>query len=247
MPFFFQQLQAQDEGRIATLDDRKPTFVFVHGAWGGSWEFKQLDSLLREDGYNVYRPSLTGLGERSHLAEKEIGLSTHVDDVVNAILFEELSNIVLVGVHYGGMVITGAASRLPERIRSLIYLDAFVPGQGESLFDILDKSTGMQTYTEQNGWIPPDRTYPGRLPPKKVPQPRATFSEPLVMDKNVLPDIPSIYIQTVAPGSDPAEDTFSSQAERARQLGWPVLIFESGREPHRTNPFELADFLHQNW
>jgi pimeloyl-ACP methyl ester carboxylesterase len=100
----------------------KPTTVIVHGAWGGSWAFRRVDSLLRERGHNVYRPSLTGLGERVHLATPDVGLSTHINDVVNMILFEDLRDITLIGHSYGGMVITGVADRVPDRIRRLIYL-----------------------------------------------------------------------------------------------------------------------------
>src|SRR5258707_15805714 len=111
----------------------KPTIVIVHGAWGGSWAFRQVEALLREKGFNVYRPQLTGLGERVHLSRPDIGLSTHIDDIVNMILFEDLHDIILVGHSYGGMVITGVADRLPDRIHRLVYPDAFVPNDGASV------------------------------------------------------------------------------------------------------------------
>lgn len=116
----------------------KPTIVIVHGAWGGSWAWRKVDTLLREKGFNVYRPQLTGLGERVHLSRPDIGLSTHIDDVVNTILFEDLHDIILVGHSYGGMVITGVADRVPDRIRRLVYLDAFVPNDGESAMTLVD-------------------------------------------------------------------------------------------------------------
>src|SRR5882762_11844283 len=115
----------------------KPTIVIVHGAWGGSWAFRKVEALLREKGFNVYRPQLTGLGERVHLSRPDIGLSTHIDDVVNTILFEDLHDIILVGHSYGGMVITGVADRVPDRIRRLVYVDAFVPNDGESVMSIV--------------------------------------------------------------------------------------------------------------
>src|SRR5882672_7553973 len=111
----------------------KPTIVIVHGAWGGSWAFRKVEALLREKGFNVYRPQLTGLGERVHLSRPDIGLSTHIDDVVNTILFEDLHDIILMGHSYGGMVITGVADRVPDRIRRLIYLDALLPIDGENV------------------------------------------------------------------------------------------------------------------
>jgi pimeloyl-ACP methyl ester carboxylesterase len=109
------------------------TYVLVHGGWGGGWAFRALDSLLTAAGHRVYRPTLTGLGERMHLATSEVGLSTHVTDIVNVLLFENLRDVVLVGHSYGGMVITGGADRVPERIRHLVYVDAFVPEDGESV------------------------------------------------------------------------------------------------------------------
>jgi pimeloyl-ACP methyl ester carboxylesterase len=115
----------------------RPTIVIVHGAWGGSWAFRRVEALLREKGFNVYRPQLTGLGERVHLSRPDIGLSTHIDDVVNTILFEDLHDIILLGHSYGGMVISGVADRVPDRIRRLVYVDAFVPIDGESVMSLV--------------------------------------------------------------------------------------------------------------
>ena len=121
----------------AMAQSAKPTIVIVHGAWGGAWAFRRVDALLRDKGYNVYRPQLTGLGERVHLSRPDIGLSTHIEDVVNMILFEDLHDIILVGHSYGGMVITGVADRVPERIKRLVYLDAMLPNDGESVMTIV--------------------------------------------------------------------------------------------------------------
>src|SRR6266511_1450452 len=117
------------------------TYVFVHGAWGGSWDWRQVDSLLTRRGHRVYRPQLTGLDERVRLASGEVGLATHIDEVVNTILWEDLRDVVLVGHSYGGMVITGVADRIPDRIRRLVYLDAFLPDSGETALDLAE-STG---------------------------------------------------------------------------------------------------------
>lgn len=133
--FLLTSLQTSYAGTTTPAPATKPTIVIVHGAWGGSWAFRQVDALLREKGFNVYRPQLTGLGERVHLSRPDIGLSTHIDDVVNTILYEDLHDITLVGHSYGGMVITGVADRVPDRIRRLIYVDAFVPNDGESVMN----------------------------------------------------------------------------------------------------------------
>src|SRR5580698_6932911 len=98
------------------------TFVLVHGVWHGGWCYKRVAVLLRKAGHEVYTPTLTGLGERSHLMSPTIDLDTHITDVVNVIKTEDLSDIILVGHSYGGMVVTGVADALPDRIRSLVYL-----------------------------------------------------------------------------------------------------------------------------
>ena len=113
------------------------TFVLVHGAWHGSWCWKRVRKALQARGHDVFTPTLTGVGERSHLLSPDVNLDTHITDVVNLIRWEELSGIVLCGHSYGGCVITGVADRLSDRIAALVYLDAFVPEDGQSLYDIL--------------------------------------------------------------------------------------------------------------
>jgi pimeloyl-ACP methyl ester carboxylesterase len=127
--------RADREGRGAMA-----TFVLVHGAWSGANTFRKVRPLLREAGHEVFTPSLTGLGERSHLLAPEIGLTTHVHDVVNSILYEDLAEIVLVGYSYGGSVVTGALEYVADRVRDLVYLDAFLPTDGQSIDDMLGVS-----------------------------------------------------------------------------------------------------------
>jgi pimeloyl-ACP methyl ester carboxylesterase len=112
------------------------TYVLVHGAWGGSYGWRKVRPLLQQAGHEVFTPSLTGLGERAHLATPEVNLTTHIQDVANAIWYEDLSDVILVGHSYGGMVVTGVADRMPERIEHLVYLDAFLPADGQSLYDM---------------------------------------------------------------------------------------------------------------
>jgi pimeloyl-ACP methyl ester carboxylesterase len=112
-------------------------FVLVQGAWIGGWYWRPIAQGLRKLGHGAFAPTLTGLGERIHLMSPSINLDTHIADVVNVIKWEDLSDIVLVGHSYGGMVITGVADALPDRIGSLVYLDAFVPKNGEALVNFL--------------------------------------------------------------------------------------------------------------
>jgi pimeloyl-ACP methyl ester carboxylesterase len=109
------------------------TFVLVHGAWHGSWCWERVRSALQRLGHTVFTPTLTGVGERSHLLAPGVDLNTHMLDVLNLIQWEELDDFVLCGHSYGGMVVTGVADRIPQRLRSLVYLDAFVPEHGQSL------------------------------------------------------------------------------------------------------------------
>ena len=113
------------------------TFVLVHGAWHGSWCWKRVRQALQDAGHDVFTPTLTGVGERSHLLSLHVNLETHIDDVVNLIRWEDLSDVVLCGHSYGGCVISGVADRVPDRIRALVYLDAFVLRDGQSLHDTL--------------------------------------------------------------------------------------------------------------
>lgn len=109
------------------------TFVLVHGAWGGAHTFRHVRRLLQDEGHAVSTPSLTGIGERVHLASPLVNLSTHIHDVVNHILYEDLDQIALVGFSYGGFVVTGTLEHIARRVKHLVYLDAFVPENGESL------------------------------------------------------------------------------------------------------------------
>src|ERR1043165_8400945 len=122
--------------RFLRASTNPTAFVLVHGAWSGGWCYARVATLLRSRGHAVFTPTLTGQGERAHLLSGAINLSTHIADVLGVFRFERLENIVLAGHSYGGMVITGVADRIPERINALAYLDAFVPEDGQSLFDI---------------------------------------------------------------------------------------------------------------
>src|SRR5262245_30690572 len=113
------------------------SLVLVHGGWEAGWCWRKVVPLLRDAGHEVFAPTLTGLGERKHLASPEVGLDTHVQDIVGVLESEELDEVILVGHSYGGMVIAGVAERVPERLAQLVYLDAFVPEDGQSTLDLL--------------------------------------------------------------------------------------------------------------
>ncbi len=136
------------------------TYVLVHGAWHGSWCWKRVRRALQARGHEVFTPTLTGVADRLHLLSPQVDLETHITDVTNLIRWEELSDVVLCGHSYGGCVISGVADRIPDRIGALVYLDAFVPENGQSLHDTLPaearnaQSEGARQVGE--GWkVPP--------------------------------------------------------------------------------------------
>jgi pimeloyl-ACP methyl ester carboxylesterase len=132
-------------------------YVLVHGAWCGSWIWKRVRDRLAGAGHRVFTPTLTGLGERSHLLDRRIGVQTHIDDVANLLVWEELRDVVLVGHSYAGFVVRHVADRMPERLRSLVYLDAFVPENGKRIQDYVpDIKFREVAAAHGEGWkVPP--------------------------------------------------------------------------------------------
>ena len=112
-------------------------FLLVHGAWCGGWVWRKVADRLRSFGHNVYTPSLSGMGDRSHLLSANISLQTHIEDIFNIVEFERLTNVVLVAHSYGGMVATGVADRIPDKIDALIYLNAALPQNGQAMLDLV--------------------------------------------------------------------------------------------------------------
>jgi pimeloyl-ACP methyl ester carboxylesterase len=117
----------------AAAQGGQKTFVLVHGAWHGGWCWRRVSDLLEKKGHKVFTPTMTGLGACSHLASKDVNLTTHITDIVNFIKWEDLSGIVLVGHSYGGYIVSGAAEQIGDKVSSIVFLDAFVPENGESL------------------------------------------------------------------------------------------------------------------
>ena len=166
------------------------TFVLVHGAWHGSWCWRDVADRLRAGGHAVYTPTLTGLADRSHLLTRETGLETHILDVVNLLDWEELDDIVLCGHSYGGMVVTGAADRAAGRLRALVYLDAFVPADGQRLHDMAppERVAAFERSAAErgDGWkVPPlpasawldDPAQQAWVAPKVTPHPLRCLTE----------------------------------------------------------------------
>lgn len=136
------------------------TFVLVHGAWHGGWCWRRVADRLRAAGHDVYTPTLTGLADRSHLLSPSVRLQTHILDIANLLSWEDLESVILCGHSYGGMVITGAADREASRIKSLVYVDAFVPSDGESAMDSRPPERVKLAFEQirsvgEGWWMPP--------------------------------------------------------------------------------------------
>jgi pimeloyl-ACP methyl ester carboxylesterase len=226
--------------KIATPAHHKPlTYVIVHGAWGGGWDWRQVDDALTAAGNKVYRPTLTGQGERSHLSNTNIDLSLHIQDIVIVILWEDLHDVVLVGHSYGGMVITGVADRVPDRIKQIIYLDALVPLDGESANDIRSR-TGIDRPI-RDGYVIPTWIKGDEAIPHDVLQPAKTFSERIALTNQVAAaKIPTTYILTVDKGKTPDQDEFYSFYLRAKGRNWPVQIMEGDHNVQRSHLSDLV-------
>ena len=219
----------------------KPTVVIVHGAWGGGWDWRTVDSLLTKDGYRVVRVTLTGLGERRHLASPGVGLYTHIDDVVNKILWDDLRDVVLLGHSYGGMVITGAADRVPDRLKRLVYLDAMVPDSGESVKLLQGVDTGFITNITRGEYTVPVWVQDTTAIPRDVPMSLKTFTDTLRLVNPARRTVPATYILTFEPQVNP--DPFQRFADRAAARGWRVERMQADHIPERSNPAGLVALL----
>lgn len=230
------------------------TFVIVHGAWSGAHAWRKVRPILRGAGHEVFTPALTGLGERAHLASPDVDLDTHIQDVVGVLEYEDLREVVLVGHSYGGVVITGAADHLAPRLAELVYLDAEVPEDGQSEYDLLPPEE-RATYEgladgRGDGWrVPPPvpETLPDDLDPdvrwvlsRMVPQPVRTFTQPVRLT-SAAAAVPRTYIFcTEGKGDQP----LPAYVQRARsEPGWRYRELAAGHGAHVTAPRELANLL----
>jgi pimeloyl-ACP methyl ester carboxylesterase len=175
-----------------SFQSKRRTFVLVHGGWVGGWVWRYVAPALRELGHTVTTPTLTGLGERRHLDSKAVTLETHIEDVVAHIEMEDLEDVCLVSQSYGGIVATGALARIPGRVRSMIYLDAFVPEDGKALIDYLPAEARGQwtTFKEDGRPVPPlplsylgitDPALVDFMTPKLADQPWRTLFDPVTV------------------------------------------------------------------
>ena len=169
------------------------TFVLAHGAWHGGWCWRRVADRLRRDGHAVFTPTLTGLGERSHLLQPGIDLTTHVADIVNLMRWERLSDVVLCGHSYGGFVISGVAEEMSTVIRSIVFLDAFVPENGDTTLKLISRPAlqdAIRAALQRGDLVvppPPAEGFGVNEADRQwvddfcVPQPIATFTSPIAL------------------------------------------------------------------
>lgn len=222
-------------------DNVQHTFVLVHGASGGGWDWQTVDKLLSAEGHTVYRPTLTGLGERVHLTSPDIDLTTHINDIANVILFEDLHNVVLVGHSYGGMVITGVMNKIPERIRHAIFLDANVPLDGMSAQDLwgdVPRNHRVEDGIVYFSWLPETLTTPG-----DVPQSFKTLTEPVAFDNPAAIKLPTTLIAYLESGTSVEQRSADPSWQHAEARGWTVLTLQSDHNAQRSHPEELVELL----
>ena len=229
-------------------------FVLIHGAWHGGWCWRRVMPLLRAAGHEVFAPSLTGLGERTHLYRPEINLDTHIQDVVMLLEMEELEEVILVGHSYAGMVITGAAGLVHGRIRRLVYLDAFLPEDGKAACDYMnpERAARQRAQAEAIGTIEPlplsmfgvnveeDARWVSR---HLVRQPGRTFLQPVrIVNPAVLARMERTYIDCHS-----ATGTFTQFAKKVRtDPAWKCFELPCGHDAMVIDPQAVATLLLEN-
>jgi pimeloyl-ACP methyl ester carboxylesterase len=239
----------------ATAQSTSKTYVLVHGAWHGGWCWKEVADGLRGMGHRVTTPTQTGLGERKHLLSKDITLDTFAADVVNHIEAEELNEVILVGHSFGGTSITGAADKIPNRIRHLVYLDSVILENGKSVFSVLPPdvvAARRKTVAEQGQgiFIPPPPPTAFGIPEnhasadwvkrRLTPHPVGTYDSPMRIDNPVANGRPRTYIACTNPMYGPLE---GARQWVKKQEDWKWQEIATGHDAMVTAPAELARML----
>ena len=228
------------------------TIVLAHGAWSSAWAWKKMRPLMAAAGHEFFAPSYTGLGERAHLAGPANDLETHIQDVLGVIKYEDLRDVVLIGHSYGGMAVTGVADQARDRVAGLIYLDAFVPANGQALIDFLgaeERQRLLGSVKTGDGW----RVTPNPIPPDtaaediawvsqfRMPQSVRCFEEPIRLQAE--PAVPRSYIHCTRYADKTPFKQFADHARRT--AGWRCYELDASHSPNVTAPGALMELLQQ--
>jgi pimeloyl-ACP methyl ester carboxylesterase len=225
------------------------TIVLAHGAWSAAWAWKKVRPLMAAAGHQFFTPTYTGLGERAHLANPSNDLETHIQDVLGVLTFEDLREVVLLGHSYGGMVATGVADRARDRVARLIYLDAFVPTNGQALIDLTpgERQRLLDSVTSGDGW----RVTPNPIPSDtsaedlawivnlRMPQSVKCFTQPLTLQSEL--NVPRAFIHCTRYADKKPFAQFASRAAGA--AGWQVFDLDASHSPNITAPAALMELL----
>lgn len=232
---------------------KPPVYVLVHGAWHGGWCWQQVSSILRADGAIVYTPTLTGLGEHKNVLSPAVNLETHISDIVNLIEMEDLHNVILVGHSYAGIVITGVADRIPERLSKLVYLDALLVENGQSALSIqppavqqlMKKSAAKDGGLTIPAW--PAVTFGVKdtaaarwVDARLTGHPLRTFSQPLTLHHPYGNHLPKIFIACTVDVL-PAIVPFAEKTKHSKDWTYHELV--TGHDAMLTAPRETAALL----
>ena len=224
------------------------TFVLCHGAWTGGWQWQEVASLLRSAGHQVLTPTLSGLGERIHFAHPDIDLNTYIQDILMVLTYEDLYNVILLGHSISGAVISGVAEKAVERIGQLVYLDAYVLEDGQSVADqvgeeiMAEMEQTAQTYGD--GWrVPPEPSEEDR---RFTDQSLTPVLTPLAIKNPAAAKLPRTFIHCTQAAKDigPLHLPIAQAAKKAKiDNTWHYRELNTGHTPMCTSPQELVDIL----
>jgi len=218
-------------------------FVFAHGAWHGGWGFADLARRLEAAGHAAWRPTLTGLGERAHLAVAPVNLDTHIEDIVQVLQCEDLHDVVLCGHSYGGLVVAGVADRCAERLKALVFLDAYVPRDGDSCWSLAGDFY-RRIFIEGMGADGRSTAPPPHLKardPRFVAQPLATLTQGLKLRNG---GVETVRRRGMAWARRHEHSPFTETYERLRRdPQWEVEAMDGGHDLMGELPEQTAAFL----
>lgn len=247
----------------ALAQDEPATFVLVHGAWAGGWVWRDIIPKLQEAGHRVFATTATGMGDRQHLANPAIDLDTHIADVVQTIEFEDLHDVILVGWSYGGLIITGVAEQIPERLATIVYVDATVPADGQTGYEAelysdeaiaADVMSGLDaglpgffTIEPLIGWISDMTKDPAVLEwllDHLTPQTLATYTQPIQVSNPDAAAVPHVFLFcTEAKGTPDVDHTVRTLERVQADPDWTVIELADNHLVPINNPELFVETL----